>query len=203
MSTICQKRFHGAVFRSLFSDGSWLPHANRSLQNLLSARQTVPFHSRNLLSAGSAGSLLASLAGSPVPSSSRRKAEAPVLLRQSDKKSPEKSGFDFLGDFVLTEELGAAAGQGVKFLPLQSTGFQLIFNFKDKNNSGLDLKHLLQRVQFFPVAPACAQFFRQYFLSTPVIDRFLTEQTDVDNFSQQESRYVDKFFKTIAPLRLI
>ncbi|KEZ47040.1 hypothetical protein AZ46_0221500 [Metabacillus indicus LMG 22858] len=51
-----------------------------------------------------------------------RKAEAPVLLRQSDKKSPEKSGFDFLGDFVLTEELGAAAGQGVKCLPLQSTG---------------------------------------------------------------------------------
>ncbi|KEZ48018.1 hypothetical protein AZ46_0218730 [Metabacillus indicus LMG 22858] len=32
------------------------------------------------------------------------------MLRQSDKKSPEKSGFDFLGDFVLTEELGAAAG---------------------------------------------------------------------------------------------
>ncbi|KEZ50962.1 hypothetical protein AZ46_0210085 [Metabacillus indicus LMG 22858] len=51
-----------------------------------------------------------------------RKAEAPVLLRQSDKKSPEKSAFDFLGDFVLTEELGAAAGQGVKCLPLQFTG---------------------------------------------------------------------------------
>ncbi|WP_320155313.1 hypothetical protein [Metabacillus indicus] len=44
------------------------------------------------------------------------------MLRQSDKKSPEKSGFDFLGDFVLTEELGAAAGQGVKCLPLQVTG---------------------------------------------------------------------------------
>ncbi|KEZ51924.1 hypothetical protein GS18_0212540 [Metabacillus indicus] len=82
----------------------------------------VPFRSSHKITAGSAWSLLAALAGSSVPSSSHRKAEAPVLLRQSDKKSPEKSGFDFLGDFVLTEELGAAAGQGVKCLPLQSTG---------------------------------------------------------------------------------
>ncbi|KEZ53203.1 hypothetical protein GS18_0207850 [Metabacillus indicus] len=79
-----------------------------------------------MLSAGREGSLLGKPAGSPLPSSSLRKAEAPVLLRQSDKKSPEKSGFDFLGDFVLTEELGAAAGQGVKYLPLQSTRFAYI-----------------------------------------------------------------------------
>ncbi|MBX4340709.1 hypothetical protein K4G93_21520, partial [Mycobacterium tuberculosis] len=46
-----------------------------------------------------------------MPSSSRRKAVASVLLGQSDKKSPEKSGFDFFGDFVLTEGLGSGAGQ--------------------------------------------------------------------------------------------
>ncbi|WP_203287578.1 hypothetical protein [Metabacillus sp. cB07] len=40
-----------------------------------------------------------------------RKAEPTVQAWQSDKKSPEKSGFDFLGDFVLTEGLGGAAGQ--------------------------------------------------------------------------------------------
>ncbi|MGD6793477.1 hypothetical protein ACQCT4_04915 [Metabacillus indicus] len=40
-----------------------------------------------------------------------RKAEPTVKAWPSDKKSPEKSGFDFFGDFVLTEGLGGAAGQ--------------------------------------------------------------------------------------------
>ncbi|MGX1191905.1 hypothetical protein [Metabacillus sp. SLBN-84] len=39
-----------------------------------------------------------------------RKAEATGQAWQSDKKSTEKSGFDFWGDFVLTEGLGGAAG---------------------------------------------------------------------------------------------
>ncbi|MEK3805076.1 hypothetical protein MHB63_00560 [Bacillus sp. FSL H8-0547] len=39
-----------------------------------------------------------------------RKAEPTVQAWQSDKKSPEKSDFDFFGDFVLTEGLGGAAG---------------------------------------------------------------------------------------------
>ncbi len=98
------------------------------------AHLPVPFRSRNLLSAGRAGSFLAALAGSSVLSLSPRKAEAPVLLRQSDKKSPEKSGFDFLGDFVLTEELGAAAGHGVKCLPLQSTVVLRISQRNTENN---------------------------------------------------------------------
>ena len=40
-----------------------------------------------------------------------RKAEPTDQTRQTDKKSPEKSGFDFLGDFVLAEGLGGGAGQ--------------------------------------------------------------------------------------------
>ncbi|MEM5015533.1 hypothetical protein WKH31_04490 [Metabacillus indicus] len=39
-----------------------------------------------------------------------RKAEPTGQAWQSDKKSPEKSGFDFFGDFVLKEGLGGAAG---------------------------------------------------------------------------------------------
>ncbi len=40
-----------------------------------------------------------------------RKAEPTVQAWQADKKSPEKSGFDFFGDFVLAEGLGGGAGQ--------------------------------------------------------------------------------------------
>ncbi|WP_277987847.1 hypothetical protein [Metabacillus sp. cB07] len=40
-----------------------------------------------------------------------RKAKPTVQAWQSDKKSPEKSDFDFFGDFVLTEELADGAGQ--------------------------------------------------------------------------------------------
>ncbi len=43
--------------------------------------------------------------------------ESPVQLRQAEKKSHEKSGFDFLGDFVLTEELGDGTGQYRKAEP--------------------------------------------------------------------------------------
>ncbi|MEK3808639.1 hypothetical protein MHB63_19120 [Bacillus sp. FSL H8-0547] len=39
-----------------------------------------------------------------------RKAESTVQAWQADKKSPEKSGFDFFSDFVLTEGLGDGAG---------------------------------------------------------------------------------------------
>ncbi|MGX1195105.1 hypothetical protein RKD52_003657 [Metabacillus sp. SLBN-84] len=40
-----------------------------------------------------------------------RKAKPTVQAWQSDKESPEKSAFDFFGDFVLTEDLGGGAGQ--------------------------------------------------------------------------------------------
>ncbi len=42
-----------------------------------------------------------------------RKAEPTGQARQTDKNSPEKSGFDFLGEFVLAEGLGGGAGHGV------------------------------------------------------------------------------------------
>ncbi|MGG4491861.1 hypothetical protein [Metabacillus idriensis] len=32
-------------------------------------------------------------------------------IRQADKNPTEKSGFDFFGGFVLTEDLGAGAGR--------------------------------------------------------------------------------------------
>ncbi len=38
-----------------------------------------------------------------------RKAEPTVQTRQTDKNSSEKSGFDFLGEFVLAEGLGGGA----------------------------------------------------------------------------------------------
>ena len=40
-----------------------------------------------------------------------RKAKAPVQLRQTYKESPGKALFAFFDDSVLTEELGAGAGQ--------------------------------------------------------------------------------------------
>jgi hypothetical protein len=43
-----------------------------------------------------------------------RKVEPTVQNRQTDKNSPEKSGFDFLGEFVLAEGLGGVAGQQEK-----------------------------------------------------------------------------------------
>ena len=43
-----------------------------------------------------------------------RKAEPTVQTRQTDKKSPEKAGFAFFGDFVLAEGLGGGARQREK-----------------------------------------------------------------------------------------
>jgi hypothetical protein len=43
-----------------------------------------------------------------------RKAEPTVQPRQTDKNSPEKSGFDFLGEFVLAEGLGGGDRQHEK-----------------------------------------------------------------------------------------
>ncbi|WHZ58707.1 hypothetical protein [Metabacillus hrfriensis] len=40
-----------------------------------------------------------------------RNAEPTDQLRQADKNSTEKSGFEFFGEFVLAEELGDGAGK--------------------------------------------------------------------------------------------
>ncbi len=64
-----------------------------------------------------------------------RKAEPTGQTKQTDKKSPEKSGFDFLGDFVLAEGLEGGAGQHRKAEP---TGQTRQTDKKSPEKSGFD-----------------------------------------------------------------